>query len=79
MKRLSHLLALTCLTGLLIGCAAPLDEYGWPIRLEVRHWMRDQLTYDSTAALEIQIERDLDEARRVLGAISAGEAHGIRQ
>jgi len=41
-------------------------EYGWPMRIEVVAWLRDQAKFDSLAELVRQIERDVARAREAL-------------
>jgi riboflavin kinase / FMN adenylyltransferase len=43
----------------LIGYDGPLDHYGWTLRLEFHHWLRDQLVYRGVHALTDQLHRDL--------------------
>lgn len=43
----------------LLGYSGPLDDYGWTIRLEFHHWLRDQLIYHEVDALIDQLQRDI--------------------
>ncbi len=43
----------------LVGYGGPLDDYGWPIRLEIADWLRDQIRYDDVDRLVEQIRRDI--------------------
>jgi riboflavin kinase/FMN adenylyltransferase len=52
----------------LIGFNGPLDHYGWPLRLEFHRWLRDQLAYDSVAALVHQLKRDLEATMQPMSA-----------
>jgi riboflavin kinase / FMN adenylyltransferase len=47
----------------------PLDglpEYGWPLRLEIRHWLRAQAKYGSLEALLEQMDRDCRRTREMM-------------
>ena len=46
------------------------DLYGSEVRLEFVQRLRDDVKYDSVEALKDQIGRDVDETRRILGAVS---------
>ncbi|MFN0134096.1 MAG: bifunctional riboflavin kinase/FMN adenylyltransferase [Phycisphaerales bacterium] len=52
-----------------------LPEYGWELRLSCDHWIRDQMTFASTAALVDQINRDLRVAHSLLSAPAAAAHH----
>lgn len=41
---------------------AGLPEYGWPMRLELRAWLRDQVKFHAFSALVDQLHRDRDRA-----------------
>lgn len=60
----------------LLGWDGPIPEgapeYGWTLRLEVRHWLRDQAPYPSVDALMTQIKRDIERTR---AAIETDLAH----
>lgn len=43
----------------------PVDDYGWNIRLQFTHWLRDQLTYDSAETLIEQLHRDIALVRSI--------------
>lgn len=43
-----------------------LPEYDWPIRLEIRHWLRDQARYGSLEALLEQMTRDCRRAQELI-------------
>jgi riboflavin kinase / FMN adenylyltransferase len=43
-----------------------LPEYGWPLRLEVRHWLRDQARYGTLEALVEQMLRDCRRTRELI-------------
>jgi riboflavin kinase/FMN adenylyltransferase len=45
----------------------PGDLYGQVIEVELHHWLRPELKFDSLDALKARIDRDCDEARRLLG------------
>jgi riboflavin kinase/FMN adenylyltransferase len=51
-----------------------LPEYGWPVRLRLAAWLRDQVQFGSVEALVAQIDRDCARAVELLGA-SAEPAH----
>lgn len=53
----------------LIGYDGPLDHYGWTIRLEFHHWLRDQLTYTDLDPLLGQLRRDIDRSAALLGGV----------
>lgn len=44
-----------------------LPEYGWPVRLEITAWLREDLRFDSGERLAAQIRRDCTRAREALG------------
>ncbi len=46
-------------------------EYGWSLRLEIRHWLRDQAPYPSVGALVEQMGRDVARTRELLDADAA--------
>lgn len=46
-------------------------EYGWPLRLALTSWLRDQGRFDSIAELVRQIERDVARARAALSREAA--------
>ncbi|MCH8207009.1 MAG: bifunctional riboflavin kinase/FAD synthetase [Chloroflexi bacterium] len=46
------------------------DLYGSEVRLEFVQRLRDDVKYDSAETLKDQIGRDVDETRRILGAVS---------
>jgi riboflavin kinase/FMN adenylyltransferase len=50
-----------------IGYDAPLDTYGWHLRLRLRHWMRDQVAYRRVEDLVDQLHRDI---RRTVALVS---------
>jgi len=35
------------------------DDYGWDLRLQFDHWLRDQLTYSDVQSLVSQLQRDI--------------------
>jgi riboflavin kinase/FMN adenylyltransferase len=43
-----------------------LPEYGWPLRLEFTHWLRDQTRFDSVEELLAQMGRDTARTRELL-------------
>lgn len=49
------------------------DEYGWPLRLEVESWLRDQARFESVESLIEQIERDVERTRELTGATSPSQ------
>ncbi len=49
------------------GAIRGLPEYGWPIRLEVHHWLRDQVRFGSLAELLGQMARDCRRVRELQG------------
>ncbi len=50
-------------------------EYGWPLRLKLVGWLRDQVRFDSTARLVEQLKRD---CTRVLALTSQPDATNAR-
>ena len=61
----AHLLGVTAQPG---GAISGLPEYGWPIRLQMIRWIRDQVRFPSLPQLLDQIQRD---CQRVGGAVGA--------
>jgi riboflavin kinase/FMN adenylyltransferase len=57
----------------LIGYRGPLDDYGWPIRLQFNDWIRDQLKYDHMDDLVDQLQRDIDQCSQAF-AVSASKS-----
>jgi riboflavin kinase/FMN adenylyltransferase len=55
------------------GAIAGLPEYGWPMRLEVVAWVREQVRFESVPALVEQMQRDSARVESILGA-----AAGVR-
>jgi len=53
----------------LIGYDGPVDDYGWPLRLELHAWLRDVVRFDGPAALRAQLGRDIARAVRMTRAI----------
>jgi riboflavin kinase / FMN adenylyltransferase len=53
-----------------------IPEYGWALRLEIRHWLRDQAKYGSLEALLEQMDRD---CRRTEQLITMMDSHGRGQ
>ncbi|GJQ29316.1 MAG: riboflavin biosynthesis protein [Phycisphaerae bacterium] len=51
-------------------------EYGWPLRVELIAWVRDDLMFDSAATMMHQISRDLARCRAELGAFEPSAAAG---
>jgi riboflavin kinase/FMN adenylyltransferase len=49
----------------LIGWDGPTDHYGWHLQVDLHRWLRDQVSFESTAALQEQIARDLEAAASV--------------
>jgi riboflavin kinase/FMN adenylyltransferase len=43
-------------------------EYGWPLRLEINHWLRDQARFESVPLLVEQITRDVKRTRTLVNA-----------
>lgn len=46
-----------------------LDEYGWPIRIELVGWVRDEIRFGSVDALREQLRRDCERVRAMIGPI----------
>lgn len=50
----------------LLDYDGPLDAYEWAMRLDFRHWLRDQLAFHSVQSLTDQLHRDIDHTRRLI-------------
>lgn len=64
--------------------AGPLSEgapeYGWPVRLHMHSWLRDQARFDSIAELVEQIHRDVERTREALARHdSAGNGRRMQE
>jgi riboflavin kinase/FMN adenylyltransferase len=44
-----------------------LPEYGWALRLEFHHWLRDQARFESVELLLAQMARDCARAKELGG------------
>ncbi|MCH2132921.1 MAG: riboflavin biosynthesis protein RibF [Phycisphaerales bacterium] len=44
----------------------PVDSYGWTLSVELHHWLREQLVFDSIEALKRAIGHDLDRVRELV-------------
>ncbi len=65
----------------LLDYDGPVDDYGWHIRLNFTHWLRDQLMFPNVESLVAQMHRDLAQARTIIepgDRISAHEFSGRR-
>lgn len=51
---------------------AGLEEYGWPIRLELIGWVREQVKFGGLPPLLEQMGRDIERIRRMVGEAGAG-------
>jgi riboflavin kinase/FMN adenylyltransferase len=51
-----------------------LDDYGWTLEIRFEHWLREQVAYDSVAALQEQLQQDLAAVRRCLGGGESPDA-----
>lgn len=62
------------------GSPAPaLDAYGWPIRIELLAYLRDQVRFESVAVLRDQLTRDCDRAQAIAARqFPLGLGHSIR-
>lgn len=56
----------------LIGYEDDGRDYGWPMRLELHDWLRDQLTYTRVEPLIEQIRRDVERVTKWSAAGAAG-------
>lgn len=45
---------------------AGMDEYGWPLRVRVQSWIRDQTRFGSVSELTAQIGRDCQRVREII-------------
>jgi riboflavin kinase/FMN adenylyltransferase len=52
----------------LVDYTAPLDHYGWPIRLQFHDWLRDQVRFAGADALVDQLRRDVAEVQAAAAA-----------
>lgn len=63
-----------------IGWGGPVPEggreYGWPIGVEFRYWLRDQLRFAGVGALVEQMGRDVARAESMMMAMSGAKADG---
>ncbi len=59
----------------LVDATFPLDWYGFPLRLDFRHWVRGMIAFGSLDALVTQMRRDIDATRQRI-ADDAGAACG---
>jgi riboflavin kinase/FMN adenylyltransferase len=57
----------------LIGFDAPLDQYGWSVRLQFLAWLRDQLTFPSVDSLVDQMRRDIERAAQAVSVYSESD------
>lgn len=44
----------------IIGWDGPLDQYGWPLAVDLHRWIRGQVKFDSMDQLRQQIAQDID-------------------
>lgn len=62
----AHLLKAPSLNGRLVSGGVGLEEYGWPLAIEFRAFVRDQVTFPNFDALRQQISRDLVRVEQLL-------------
>ncbi len=43
----------------LVGCERPLDDYGWPVEVRFRRWLREQWRFPGPDALVAQLRADV--------------------
>ncbi len=53
-----------------------LPEYGWPLRLRLVHWLRDQIKFASLEALTAQLEIDCTRVAEICSAPPRAHARG---
>ncbi|HZW08712.1 MAG TPA: bifunctional riboflavin kinase/FMN adenylyltransferase [Phycisphaerales bacterium] len=58
-----------------------LPEYGWPLRLELVGWVREQMRFDGVERLVEQIGRDCDRVREMVESLTQAtlQAHAVTQ
>jgi riboflavin kinase/FMN adenylyltransferase len=54
----------------LIGFDGDLHHYGWSLTVTISHWMREQVTFDSTQGLRTQIEADIQATIKLIESTS---------
>ena len=54
----------TC-EAFLLDYDGPVEDYGWNIRLQFTHWLRDQLTFANAQALIEQLHHDVAQVRAI--------------
>jgi FAD synthase len=42
-----------------VGCERPLDDYGWPVEVRFRRWLREQWRFPGPDALVAQLRADV--------------------
>ena len=50
----------------LIGWNGTVDDYGWYLEVDLVHWMRDQVRFDTAASLQGQLRRDIQTVLRLV-------------
>ncbi|MGQ0626745.1 MAG: riboflavin kinase, partial [Phycisphaerales bacterium] len=55
-----------------------LAEYGWPIRLELFEYLRDQVRFAGLDALRAQLARDVDRAVRTVERAAVDTVPALR-
>ncbi len=55
----------------LIGWDGTLDQYGWYLEVDLLHWVRDQVRFDSPQLLQDQLRRDFGTVSRLVGETPA--------
>ena len=53
----------------LISFDGDLEHYDWPLTVTISRWMRAQVTFDSTEALRLQIETDIQSTIKLIESI----------
>ena len=68
--------------GYLLDWDGPLaeggEEYGWPLRYEVIGWIRGQIAFDSIEELVGQIDRDVEETKRMIERCMKGRSADVQ-
>ena len=53
----------------LIDFDGALDDYNWSITVKIKHWIRDQIKFDSVKSLTCAINNDVENARNLLESL----------
>ena len=53
----------------LIAFDGALHQYGWALTVTISHWLREQVTFESVDALQMQIEADIQTTINLIESI----------